>query len=163
VYIIIVYAYVYILHSTESATIHNTTILLAYLSTCDGWYLIHSLMLCLQQDMTWITKDCSISDSIDSKIIPLKSICTNILTVRLSSRMFQCLYIGITYLIQGWISHCLGYQNCHFSYTRQCRYVTLQLLWKEGNHCPWPCCQLCNKLGQLSHIINSNNSVISCI
>ena len=67
----------------------------------------------------------------------------------------------ISYTI-WWISHCLGYQNCHVSYTRQCRYVTLQLLWKEGNHCPWPCCQLCNKLGQLSHIINSNiYSVIS--
>ena len=83
-YIIIVYAYVYMLHLTESATIHNTTILLAYLSTCDGWYLIHPLMLCLQQDMTWITKDCSVSDSIDSKIIPLKSMSTNILTVTLS-------------------------------------------------------------------------------
>jgi len=33
--------------------------------------------------MMWVTKDSSSADSIDSKIIPLKSVSTNMLTVSL--------------------------------------------------------------------------------
>jgi len=37
-----------------------------------------------QKDMTWVMNDSSSADSLDCKIIPLKSVSTNILTVSLS-------------------------------------------------------------------------------